>query len=86
VNSFQQLQKARMIKTPARATGPTKDFLFPSATRPAQLNAPAVFPSYFASEIQISRETLRSDTPRGNGAESHFASQASLPSLARRVA
>jgi hypothetical protein len=75
-----------MIKTPARAIGPTEDNLFPFATRPAQLNAPAVFPSYFASEIQISRESLLLDTLRSNAPDLHFASQASLPSLARRVA
>jgi hypothetical protein len=63
-----------------------KDNLFPSATRPVQLNAPGVFPSYFAGEIQISRESLLSDLPRGNAADLHFTSQASLPSLARRVA
>jgi hypothetical protein len=75
-----------MIISPARATGPTTDNLFPSPTRPAQLNALAVFPSCFAGEIQISRESLLSRVSGDNAAELFFTSQLSLPPLARRVA
>jgi hypothetical protein len=75
-----------MIITPARATGPTTDNLFPSAPRPAHLSTAAVFPSYFAGEIQICRESLLSHVSGDNAAELFFTSQLSLPPLARRVA
>ena len=75
-----------MSITPARAIGLTKKSLLPSVLRPLPPTAHTVFPSYFADEIQIFRESLLPDLPGGNAAELHFTLQLLPPPLVRRVA
>jgi hypothetical protein len=71
---------------PAKATESTKDSLLPSLSPPSHPTADAVFPSYFAVNIQISRESLLPDLRGGNAAELHFASHLLPPPLVRQVA
>lgn len=75
-----------MSITPAKVTGSTKESLLPSLLARSHPTAHTVFPSYFAGEIQISRESLLPDLAGGKAAELHFTSQLLSPPLARRVA
>ena len=75
-----------MSITPARATRLTNKSLLPTVLRLSASPAQTVFPSYFADEIQIFRESLLPDVPAGSAPKLHFTLQLLPSPPVRRVA